>query len=119
MRVFSGSHRQTIRALWRGVLLCLVLVAFAAHAERSFGPRFGLEAPHLHITQALTASHESHPEACQGLGHCAPAFAILPLALNIAQVSEGRIAFVWPNATTALGRSVDPGQHPPKALQAV
>ncbi len=120
MRVFGGNDRHAILALWRAVLFCLVLVASAAHAARSFDPQLGSEVPQLHIAQAMVANPDVHPEgACQGKGHCAPAFVIVPLVLTIARVSQGQIVFVWPNATTALGRTVDPGQHPPKAPQAI
>jgi hypothetical protein len=120
MRVFGGTDGHAILALWREVLFCLVLVASAAHAEQSFGPELGSEVPHLHIAQAMAANPDMHPEdACQGAGHCAPAFVIVPLGLTIAKVSQWQIAFVWQNATTALGRTVDPGQHPPKPLRAI
>lgn len=120
MRVFGGTDGHTIRALWRAALFCLVLVASATHAEQSFGPELGSEVPHLHVAQAMAANPDMHPEgACQGAGHCAPAFVIVPLTLTIAQVSQGQIAYVWPTATTALGRTVDPGQRPPKPLRTI
>lgn len=120
MRSFGGSRGQAIGALWRGMLLLLVLVASAAHTEPSYGLLPAPTGPDLHIAQPITAPPEMHPEgACSGAGHCAPAFASIAQVLTIVQVSQGRIIFVWPKATTAQGRSVDPGQHPPKALAAV
>lgn len=120
MRVFGATKRQAIWALWRGVLLCLVLVATFAHSEDAFGVRSGQEAQHLHTAQAMMENPNLHPDgACQGLGHCAPVFTNAPLALTIVQPLAAPIIFAYADAPAVLGRTVDPGQHPPRLSQAI
>jgi hypothetical protein len=118
MRVFGSTRRQTVRALLRGVMFCLVLALTVTRPHHAVAS--GLESPHTHSAATSASTAGLHPEAaCQGASHCAPVFVVVPSALILAATFGARMVFADYDALPFRGRTVDPGQHPPKAAWTV
>lgn len=114
MRVFGGTDREIMRALWRGLLLCLALAVATAQVDAA--ARNGDEhAPPAHAAELSPTTPDMPMDwGCHATGHCGQALAILPPVLHLVPAPGGPLIFARSERLKIRGRTVDPGLHPPQ-----
>jgi len=120
MRFFASIGRQAGLALLRWLLVCAMLAVVSTQSHHAFASEINHETNMSASVEAeADGSHHHSDGACLSAGHCAPVFVGIAPAFSLAAKTWGPAEFISADALPSHGRTVDPGQHPPKTAQLI